>query len=124
VEHFPSLLALNRALKKTLKNIRSVFRDDSIQPTNCNLVRKYLPIQAIVLETESVFTNLVNGSQCSRMFLQFAEQFLSDKKADKCHTNSLSFKNCMVRIPGSINSKNNETVRVVQEWNGMALGLL
>jgi hypothetical protein len=122
LEHFPSSLALNRALKYTLKNIKAAFRDDKLEPTviwSGNGYHIYLPIQAIVIETESVFGNLVNGSQCSRMFLQFAEQFLSDKKADKCHTNSLSFKNCMIRIPGSINSKNNETVRIVQEWNGI-----
>ncbi|NAL78053.1 DNA primase noncatalytic subunit PriX [Nitrososphaera sp. AFS] len=122
LEHFPSMLALNRALNRTLKNIKAAFKDDKLEPTvlwSGNGYHIYLPIQAIVLETESVFADLVKGSQCSRMFLQFAEQFLSDKKADQCHTKGLSFKNCMIRIPGTINSKNNETVRIVQEWNGV-----
>lgn len=121
LEHFCSLQALNRALNKTLRNIKTAFRDHNIHPTviwSGNGYHVYLPILAIVLEHESVFADLVKGSQCSRMFLHFAEQFLSAGKADECHTKGLSFKNCMIRIPGSINSKCNETVRVVQEWNG------
>jgi hypothetical protein len=30
----------------------------------------------------------------------------------------LSFKNCMVRTPGSYNSKNNCQVRIIQRWDG------
>jgi hypothetical protein len=31
----------------------------------------------------------------------------------------LSFKNCMIRIPGSFNSKNGlEEVKIIQKWNG------
>ena len=72
-----------------------------------------------MFESESVFANLIKGSECSRKFLQFAEQFLTDHKADPCHTKGLSFKNCMIRIPGSINSKNGETVTIIQKWNGV-----
>jgi hypothetical protein len=55
----------------------------------------------------------------SREFIRFAEQHLTNKKADICHSKTLSFKNCMIRIPGSINSKSNELVTVVQKWNGI-----
>lgn len=34
-----------------------------------------------------------------------AEQFLSNNKADLCHSNNSSLKNCVLRIPGSHNSK-------------------
>ena len=51
--------------------------------------------------------------------MQFAEYYLSDNKADPCHTKGLSFKNCMIRIPGSINSKSGlEEVKIIQRWNG------
>jgi hypothetical protein len=30
----------------------------------------------------------------------------------------VSFRNCMLRVPGSINSKNEQTIRIIQRWNG------
>jgi hypothetical protein len=71
-----------------------------------------------VLEEESEFAKF---GYPSRKFIQFAEYYLSDNKADPCHTKGLSFKNCMVRIPGSFNSKNGaeeEEVKIIQRWNG------
>ncbi|MGA9844576.1 MAG: hypothetical protein WBQ25_19925 [Nitrososphaeraceae archaeon] len=35
-----------------------------------------------------------------------------------CHWKGVSFKNCMLRVPGSINSKNNTRVHIVQRRNG------
>lgn len=29
-----------------------------------------------------------------------------------------SIKSCLVRVPGTINSKNGEAVRIVQKWDG------
>jgi hypothetical protein len=68
------------------------------------------------LEHEEIFTKLTN--QPSRRFLQFAEGFLSNGKSDKSHDSTVSFRNCMLRVPGSINSKNDQTVRVKMQWNG------
>src|ERR671930_2502636 len=39
-------------------------------------------------------------SEPSKVFLKFAEQFLSSGKAD--HSHNPTFKSCMIRIPGSI----------------------
>jgi hypothetical protein len=50
--------------------------------------------------------------------MQWAEQNLSDGKADPAHSKGVSFKNCMLRIPGSINSKNGQQVRILQKWDG------
>jgi hypothetical protein len=75
--------------------------------------------RGIVLEQESEFARFETPS---RKFIQFAEEFLSDGKADPCHTKGLSFKNCMLRIPGSINSKNRmkqEQVKIIQRWDGI-----
>jgi hypothetical protein len=84
-----------------------------------------LPIEAFVLELESVFAEF---EQPSKKFLRFAEQYLTNNKADPSHSNSLSFKNCMLRIPGSHNSKcvqrNNgipeltTEVKIIQKWDG------
>jgi hypothetical protein len=49
-------------------------------------------------------------------FMQFAEAFITDKKRDPHHRPSI--KSCFIRIPGTINSKCNQEVRVVQKWDG------
>ena len=42
---------------------------------------------------------------------------MSNGKADK--QNNPSFKSCLLRIPGSINSKYDNKVKIVQKWNGI-----
>jgi hypothetical protein len=75
------------------------------------------PLDAILLEEESEFNKFDNPS---RGFLRFAEKYLSRDKADKCHYETISFENCMLRIPGSFNAKSNqlEEVEIIQRWNG------
>ncbi len=77
----------------------------------------YLPVDAPILEQESEFARF---GQPSRKFIQFAEPYLSNNKSDPEHTKGLSFRNCMIRIPGSFNSKNGkrEEVRIIQKWDG------
>ena len=48
--------------------------------------------------------------------MQFAEGFFTDKNNDPQHRPSI--KPCLIRIPGTINSKCNQEVRIVQSWNG------
>jgi hypothetical protein len=116
-----SKIRLHRSLKKTLVNIQTKFNDQSLQPSiiwSGNGYHIYLPVEAFVLEHEIVFSKYIDINECSRKFMQFAERFLSNDKADECHWKGVSFKNCMLRVPGSINSKNNEQVRIIQHWNG------
>lgn len=49
--------------------------------------------------------------------MQFAESFFTDKKGDPQHRPSI--KSCLIRIPGTINSKCNQEVKIVQRWNGI-----
>jgi hypothetical protein len=70
--------------------------------------------------------------QPSRRFIQFEEQLLTDSKGDQSHWSTVSFNNCLLRIPGSLNSKQvqfdgggriidipyDARVRIVQKWNG------
>jgi non-catalytic primase subunit PriX-like protein len=72
----------------------------------------YQPIQSICINELGTFATF---EEPSRQFLRFAERYLSDNKCDFNH--NPSFKSCMVRIPGSINSKNTLEVKVVQSWN-------
>ena len=127
-----SIEALNRALTKTLKFIKGKL-GNNISPTvlwTGNGYHIYLPVTAPVLELESVFAGF---EEPSRRLIQWTEQFLTSNKADPCHSSSLSFKNCMARVPGSFNSKLAELneegeivnipesakVKIMQEWNGV-----
>jgi hypothetical protein len=68
----------------------------------------------IILENITEFENTPN---ISLKFLRFAEQYLSLKKSDRQHNSTVSFNNCMLRIPGSINLKNGKTVSIIQKWD-------
>ena len=48
--------------------------------------------------------------------MQFAEDFLTNKKGDPQHNPTVN--SCLVRIPGTINSKCGQIVKVVQRWDG------
>lgn len=73
----------------------------------------YQPIDMPVLEEESIFRFFDNPST---QFIRYAAQRWTNGKNDAC--NSPSVKSCLLRVPGSINSKNNKTVELVQDWNG------
>ena len=112
---------LDKELEHTLTNIKSKFENNDIEPTVLWSGRGYhiyLPVNALVLENQSLFED-IEVYDPSRKFLQWSEQYLSNNKADPCHSLGVSFNNCMLRIPGSINSKVNRQVTVVQEWNGI-----
>ena len=113
-------------LKQTLENIKDKFENDMIEPTvvfsGSGGYHIYLPVNAIALEQESLFED-IEVYDPSRKFMQWAEQYLSNNKADPCHSKGVSFKNCMLRVPGSINSKMNKEVRIVQCWNGVKPGI-
>lgn len=123
---FNSRNALDKALAMTQKDIRERLHGGhpSIIESG-NGYHIYLPIESFILELESVFADYESPSV---KFLRFAEYFLSNGKADTCHSSNLSFKNCMLRIPGSHNSKcvikNNNIVgpttevKIIQKWDG------
>ena len=101
---FKSIKVLNRALTRTLNFIKEKL-GDNISPSvlwTGNGYHIYLPVSAFILELESIFAGF---EEPSRQFIRWTEQFLTNNKADPCHSNSLSFRNCMVRVPGSFNSK-------------------
>ena len=57
--------------------------------------------------------------QPSQTFLRFAAQFLSNHKSDT--NNNPAFKSCLLRVPGSYNSKyieENKQVKIIQRWDG------
>ena len=57
-----------------------------------------------------------NGKDLTTKFMEFAEGFLTNKKGDCQHRPSIN--SCLVRIPGTINSKCGQTVQIIQRWDG------
>jgi hypothetical protein len=123
---FNSRNALDRALSNVLKNIKDKFNGAHATVIwSGNGYHIYLPIKAFVLESESVFAEF---EEPSKKFLRFSEKILANDKADPCHSNNLSFKNCMLRVPGTHNSecvnRNNNfsdsttEVKIIQKWDG------
>ncbi len=50
-------------------------------------------------------------------FIRFAAKYLTEGKGDPKHNPSIY--SCLTRIPGTINSKYNEKVKIIQEWDGI-----
>jgi hypothetical protein len=111
---FQSLEHLQAILKKTCKNIA---RDIGGYPTviwSGNGYHIYQPVIAPLLELESQFARF---DRPSTELLRYTENRFTNGKTDPCHNPTV--KSCMVKVPGSINSKNGQQVQIVQRWNGV-----
>ncbi|HJT49030.1 MAG TPA: hypothetical protein VJ729_12685 [Nitrososphaeraceae archaeon] len=114
--------ALNLAKGETLRKIQDTFdlSNESELATviwsgnGCHL---YIPTESqnTTLEQMSEFQKY---KEPSKLFLRFAEWYISNGNADSEHYHTVSLKNCLLRIPGSYNSKNISQVKIVQKWNG------
>jgi hypothetical protein len=114
---FESNKALESTLRKILKRIKELLL--GLKPTviwSGNGYHIYIPIDAIVLENIKEFSNI----KCvSTKFLRFAEWYLSDGLSDSAHNHTVSINNCMLRVPGSYNSKEHAIdpqVRIIKKW--------
>jgi hypothetical protein len=111
--NFISEKALRLALNLTLRNIKEklgVSKSTVIFSGRGYHVIQLLDANGTIFEYIRQFENV---PQPSLKFLRFAESFLSNGKSDPSHNNTVSFGNMMLRIPGSLNSKNGQSVRVV-----------
>jgi hypothetical protein len=75
-------------------------------------------MNGFVLEEEDRFARLrePDGKDQTSKFMQFAEEFLANKKGDPQHNPSVN--SCLVRVPGTMNSKCAQEVKVIQRWDG------
>ena len=126
---FKTKKAFDECMYNTLQNFKDKLRNAN--PTILWSGGGYhflQPLYAdIALEMESVFAEFIEPS---RKLMQYAEKLVTDNMGDPCHCNSVSFNNCMIRIP--CNSKyvqfndkgevvkipNQSEVRIVQRWDG------
>jgi hypothetical protein len=75
-------------------------------------------VEGFILEQEDVFAKFIepNGKDLTSKFMQFAEDFLTNKKGDPQHHPTIN--SSLVRISGTINSKCGQVVRIIQRWDG------
>jgi hypothetical protein len=118
------------AAAKTCANFKEILGSRPTQLWTGGGYHFIQPQSAIVLENVEDFKKF---DQPSRRFMQYEEQLLTEDKGDTNHSHSVSFHNCMLRIPGSFNSKRiplndrgeiigdippEAEVRVIQRWEG------
>jgi hypothetical protein len=129
-EHFGTDEVFEAAATKTIANIKKILgANPTILWTGGGY--HYLIPQSIIKPLEKI-DDFKQFLEPSRKFLHFEEWLMSDGKADQNHNRSVSFKNCMLRIPGSLNfgacHRNdkdevidippNAEVRIIQTWDG------
>src|SRR5919202_4004183 len=115
--------SLDRVLNKTLHKIRESIGGNPTVLWTGNGYHVYQPVSGFILEeyeTFYEFTKYVDKDLTS-MFIQFAEEYFTDYAADRLHNPTL--KSCLVRIPGSLNSKSlakrqDAEVKIIQKWEG------
>jgi hypothetical protein len=108
---------LDRALNKILSSLKN-----KIQPIviwSGNGYHVLVPIEPLqfTLEDMEEFSKFQDPS---KSILRFLEKYLSKGKSDSVHNSTVSFSNCMLRVPGSINSKHNNNdnqVSIIRKWN-------
>jgi hypothetical protein len=117
LDDFKSEKFLRLVLDKILKNIKEKLgNDDECFPTVLETGGGYHIYQPVYCPTALENIAEFNGfDKPSEQFLRFAKDNLSKGKADK--QNNPSFKSCLLRIPGSINSKYNIQIKIIQKWN-------
>ena len=121
--------AYELAVSKTLKNIEAELSSKPTVIWSGNGSHIIQPMEAIILEELDLFSpDIIGTVQPSVKFLRWTEEYLSNGKSNPAHTKTLSFGNCMLRVPGSHNSKcvraNNgilsekTEVKIIHKWDG------
>jgi hypothetical protein len=109
---------LDGALNKALKRLRDILGGHPTVLWTGNGYHIYQPLEGFVLEEVDIFAEFVgpNEKDLTSKFMEFAEDFLTNKKGDPQHNPTVN--SCLVRIPGTLNSKCKEEVKVIQKWDG------
>jgi hypothetical protein len=109
---------LDRTLHKILSELKLTH---GIMPTviwSGNGYHVLVPIEPLQsrLDDMAEFTKF---KEPSKYILRFLEKYISNKKSDTVHNNTVSFGNCMLRVPYSFNAKRNcIQVSIIKRWNG------
>jgi hypothetical protein len=115
---------LDRALNKIL----ILLKKDSVKPTviwSGNGYHVLVPLEPLQSTLEDM-TEFSKFEEPSKKVLRFLEKYLSNGKSDSNHNGTVSFGNCMLRVPGSFNSKHNNDknqVLIIRKWNNQRLSI-
>ena len=117
---FGSREKLDGHLKKSLNKMSLKFNGEA-NPTvlwTGNGYHIYQPIEGMVFERYRIFYDFLPylDKDLTTEFLRFAEKFFSNGRSDPNHLPSI--RSCLVRVPGTINSKNGDEAKVIQKWDG------
>jgi hypothetical protein len=118
---------LDRVLNKILLTLK---KEEDVEPTviwSGNGYHVLIPIEPL----QSTLENMAEFSrfgESSKKVLRFLEKYLSSGKSDPVHNNTVSFGNCMLRVPGSSNAKYNDDnnknqVLIVKKWDNHRLSI-
>ena len=79
----------------------------------------FLPIE--INSMKHLVHENMDGEEISRIFLRFMKDYLTSDRADPASHPSL--KNSLLRVPYTINSKNNKQVEFQESWNGQRVSI-
>jgi hypothetical protein len=116
-------LFLERAARQAIEKIKLFGGNPTVLWTG-NGYHIYQPVAGFILEEYETFYEFTKhlDKDLTSLCIQFAEEFFTDYTADRLHNPTV--KSCLLRIPGSLNSKcipNKEQdaeVRITQKWDG------
>jgi len=100
-EHFKTVEEFKSTATRTYSNFHDVLGSRPTQLWTGGGLHYIQPQHVPVFEKWDRFNKF---DQPSRRFLQFEERLLTDNKSDQSHWSTVSFNNCMLRIPFSLNS--------------------
>jgi len=127
---FETIELFESAAANTYANFQEILNSQPTQLWSGGGYHFIQPQLAVVLERE--IEKFKKFGEASRKFLQFEEQLLTDNKADQRHSCTVSFRNYMLRVPFSLNSKYIQfddidniisippeaEVRIIKSWDG------
>jgi hypothetical protein len=115
---------LEKALNKALAKIKESIGGNPTVLWTGNGYHLYQPVNGFILEEYETFYEFTKyiDKDLTSIFIQFAEEYFTDYTADHLHNPTV--KSCLLRIPGSLNSKcipnkeQDREVRIIQKWDG------
>jgi len=120
---------LEKVLNKTLENIKERINGNPTVLWTGNGYHIYEPVNGqFILEEYETFYEFAKylDKDLTSLFIQFTEEYFTDNNADHLHNPTV--KSCLLRIPGSLNSKCivkggveervDPEVKIIQKWDG------
>jgi hypothetical protein len=109
---------LDDILRKTIKKIKETIGGYPTVLNTGNGYHIYQPVKGIIFDEIKELNDFVpsyNKYFLSNKFLKFAEYYFTDGKSDPQHNPTVN--SCLMRIPGTLNSKCGREVSIMQEWD-------